>query len=101
MVSVIQGVGYRTSEVRLVPLSKEAQGQFIEATPANAVAKKYPLSRLLYIYVNKTPNKEFDPLMREFLRMILSDTGQDVVEKDGYIRLPEDMMLDVRKKLSL
>ncbi len=82
------GIGYKTSGVRAVPLRKKTSGKFIEATPANAVSGSYPLSRFLYVYVNKHPNKELAPLQKEFLKMILSQQGQEVVIKDGYIPLP-------------
>ncbi|VAW65741.1 Phosphate ABC transporter, periplasmic phosphate-binding protein PstS (TC 3.A.1.7.1) [hydrothermal vent metagenome] len=86
------GIGYKTSGVRAVPLTKKAGGKFIEATPANAVSGKYPLSRFLYVYVNKHPNKTLAPLQKEFLKMILSQQGQQVVIKDGYIPLPEKVV---------
>ncbi len=82
------GIGYKTSGVRAVPLTKKDGGKFIAATPANAVSGKYPLSRFLYVYVNKHPNKELAPLEKEFLKMVLSQQGQAVVIKDGYIPLP-------------
>lgn len=82
------GIGYRTSGVRAVPLAKKDGGEFIEATPDAAVSGKFPLARFLYVYVNKHPNKPLPPLEREFLRMVLSKTGQQVVVKDGYIPLP-------------
>ena len=82
------GIGYRTSSVRAIPLSKKPGGEFIEATPANAVAGDYPLSRFLYVYVNKAPNKPLAPLEREFFKLVLSRQGQEVVFKDGYIPLP-------------
>jgi len=82
------GIGYKTSGVRAVPLSKKAGKPFIAATPENAVNKKYPLSRFLYVYVNKHPNKPLAPLEREFLKLVLSKVGQQVVIKDGYIPLP-------------
>ena len=81
------GIGYKTSGVRAVPLSKDGV-KFTEATPANAVSGTYPLARFLYVYVNKTPNDPLAPLEREFVRMIMSKTGQEVVVKDGYIPLP-------------
>ena len=81
------GIGYKTSGVRAVPLSKDGTG-FTDATPANAVAGTYPLARFLYVYVNKSPNDPLPPLEREFVRMIMSKTGQEVVVKDGYIPLP-------------
>ena len=81
------GIGYRTSGVRAVPLSKDGV-KFTDATPSNAVNGTYPLARFLYVYVNKTPNDPLAPLEREFVRMIMSRTGQEVVVKDGYIPLP-------------
>ncbi len=82
------GIGYKTSGVRAVPLARKADGAFVEATPENAVSGKYPLARFLYVYVNKHPNQPLAPLEREFLKMVLSQSGQQVVIKDGYIPLP-------------
>jgi phosphate transport system substrate-binding protein len=42
----------------------------------------------LYVYVNKAPNKALAPLEREFIKMVMSKRGQEVVVKDGYIPLP-------------
>jgi phosphate transport system substrate-binding protein len=82
------GIGYKTSGVRALALAKADGGELVEPTAENAVAGKYPLSRFLYIYVNKHPNRPLPPLEREFIRLVLSKTGQMVVVKDGYIPLP-------------
>jgi len=82
------GMGYSTSGIRMVPLAKKAGEPFIEATPENAIKGAYPLTRYLYIYVNKKPNQPLAPLENEFMKMVLSKTGQQVVIKDGYIPLP-------------
>ena len=82
------GIGYKTSGVKAVPLTKKEGGEYIEATPINASNGTYPLGRFLYVYVNKHPNKPLPPLESEFVKMILSKTGQLVVVKDGYIPLP-------------
>ncbi len=82
------GIGYKTSGVRSVPLTKKAGGKYVDATADNAVSGKYPLSRFLYVYVNKHPNKPLPPLEREFIKLILSQAGQEIVIKDGYIPLP-------------
>jgi len=82
------GIGYKTSGVRTVPLTRKPGGSFIEASPENAVSGKYPLGRYLYVYVNKHPNKPLSPLEREFITMVLSKVGQQVVVKGGYIPLP-------------
>nr|WP_200870615.1 MULTISPECIES: phosphate ABC transporter substrate-binding protein PstS family protein [Methylobacter] len=82
------GMGYTTSGVKMVPLAKKGSKTFVEATPENAIAGTYPLTRYLYIYVNKKPNQPLAPLDNEFIKMVLSKTGQQVVIKDGYIPLP-------------
>lgn len=81
------GIGYKTASVRALPLSKKGTN-YIEATPDNAVSGKYPLSRFLYVYVNKAPNKELSPITGEFVKLILSKQGQEVVVKDGYVPVP-------------
>ncbi len=80
------GIGYKTSDVRAVPLARSGN-KFIPADADHAYNGQYPLSRLLYIYVNYKPNSELDPLRREFLRFVLSYEGQMVVIDDGYLPL--------------
>lgn len=82
------GIGYTTSSVKAVPLSKKSGEAFVEASKDKAASGEYPLSRFLYVYVNKAPNKPLAPLEAEFVKMVLSKTGQQVVVKDGYIPLP-------------
>ena len=94
------GMGYQTSSVRAVPLSKKG-GNYVSATPENAVNGSYPLSRFLYVYVNKKPNKELAPIEREFLKMILSQQGQGIVAKDGYIPLPAKVVKKTLQGLGL
>lgn len=82
------GIGYKTSSVRALPLAKKEGNAFVEATPENAVNGAYPLSRFLYVYVNKKPGAALPPMEAEFLKMVLAKIGQEVVVKDGYIPLP-------------
>jgi phosphate transport system substrate-binding protein len=82
------GMGYTTSGVKMVPLAKKSGQPFVEATPENAINGTYPLTRYLYVYVNKKPNQPLAPLENEFMKMVLSKVGQQVVIKDGYIPLP-------------
>jgi phosphate transport system substrate-binding protein len=94
------GIGYKTASVRAVPLSKKG-GEAFEANEANALAGKFPLSRFFYVYVNKAPNKPLSPLEAEFVKMVLSKQGQEVVVKDGYIPLPSKVVEKVKKELDL
>lgn len=95
------GIGYKTSSVRTVPLSKEVGREFVEANAENAVSGKYPLSRFLYVYVNKKPNEQLPLLQREFIKLVYSQQGQNVVVKDGYIPLPAAVVEKVSRELSL
>lgn len=93
------GIGYKTSGVKAVSLAEKAGEPYYEATAENALNGKYPLSRPLYVYVNKHPNRPLPPLEREFLTMVLSRTGQLVVVKDGYIPLPAGVVQKEMQKL--
>jgi phosphate transport system substrate-binding protein len=78
------GIGYKTADVRAVPLAKTPKSKPIEAEPKNAYTGEYPLSRFLLIYVNYKPNSQLDPLRREFVKYVYSKQGQQDVIKDGY-----------------
>lgn len=94
------GMGYMVSGVRLVPIAKEGT-KYIEPTKANIVAGKYPLSRYLYIYLNKRPNQPLSPLEREFVRFIYSKQGQQLVAKDGYISVSPEVAEKELNKVGL
>ena len=60
------GIGYKTSGVKALPARREGR-QFFDGTYANVTSGKYPLSRFLYIYINKAPGKPLDPLVKEYV----------------------------------
>jgi phosphate transport system substrate-binding protein len=91
------GIGYATAGVRAVPLAEKEGAKCYEADPDNAYAGSYPLSRFLFVYVNKAPGKPLDPMTREFVKLILSKEGQEVVVKDGYFPIPASI---TREELS-
>ena len=94
------GAGYRTSGVRAVPLSEQPSGPYFEGTYEEVISGKYPLSRFLYLYVNKAPGKPLDPLQLEFLKLVLSKEGQEVVIKDGYMPLTPAQVKEELAKLT-
>lgn len=79
------GIGYLTADVVVVPLARDFDDEFHPLDPDDV--GRYPLSRVLYVYVNHRPNGQLDPLRREFLRYVFSRAGQEVVLKDGYLPL--------------
>ncbi len=82
------GIGYKTADVRPLPLAPKPDSTAVEPLAANAYSGDYPLARFLYLSVNRKPGSALDPLRREFLRYVLSASGQGDVKKDGYLPLP-------------
>lgn len=93
------GLGYRTSGVKLVSVA-EAEGKpYSSGSYEDVKSGAYPLNRFLFLYVNQAPGKPTDPLVREFLKLIFSKEGQEVVLKDGYLPLPADIVKQELAKL--
>jgi len=88
------GIGYKTADVRAVPVAARDTDTAVEAIEENAYSGEYPLSRFLYAYVNIKPGEPLDPLRREFIKYMLSKQGQSDVAKDGYFPLVDEMVTD-------
>jgi phosphate transport system substrate-binding protein len=86
------GIGYATSGVRVLPLSDKKGGRAEAANYQNVLSGKYPLSRMLYIYVAKKPGEPLPKVVEEFLKFALSQEGQKIVVKDGYDPLTAQMI---------
>lgn len=82
------GIGYLTSGVKAIALAKKDGEKAYEPNYENVLDGKYPLGRMLYIYVAKAPNEKLPALTEEFLKYVLSREGQEIVVKDGYLPLP-------------
>ncbi len=93
------GIGYATAGVRALPLAAKQGDKCHPATPEEAYSGNYPLARFLYVYVNKAPGKPLDPIVGEFLKLVLSKDGQEVVVKDGYFPLPAKIEQEELAKL--
>ena len=100
------GIGYSgfsslAPDVKAVALAKTSAGPYYAGTFDEVVSQKYPLSRFIYIYVNKAPGKPFSPLVREFLKFALSNEGQQAVVSQGvFLPLPAKTLSLERAKLS-
>ncbi len=83
----------RTPNVKVLALSEKQGGTCYEPTLENVYSHRYPLSRFVYIYINKKPGQPIEPKVKEFLKLVLSKQGQDVVAKEGvYIPLAPDVV---------
>jgi phosphate transport system substrate-binding protein len=85
------GVGYKTADVRIVPLSVEG-GDAYDANAENAYSGNYPIARFLYVYINKNPNEALDPLRAEFIKYMISKEGQEAVIKDGFYPISQGLV---------
>lgn len=94
------GVGYRVAGVRLLPIAKQGN-EFVYPSRENILTGDYPLSRYLYVYVNKHPSKALSPIEAEFIKFIYSAQGQALVEKDGYVSITEEFAKQELAKVGL
>ena len=90
----------RTPNVKVVPLAEKKGAPCVTPTIENIYTHKYPLSRYVYIFVNRPPGKPLSPKVKEFLKLVLSKQGQDVVAKEGvYIPLQPGVVKEELAKL--
>lgn len=78
------GLGYATADVRAIPISISDDDDMFEPNAENANSGDYPLARYLYLSVNHRPGSKMEPLRAEFIKLIYSKQGQEIVVKDGY-----------------
>ncbi len=86
------GLAWDTNpDTKVLKLAVHPGDEAIAATFDNVAAQKYPLSRTIYMFVNKAPGKPLNPVLREFLRYTLSREGQQALVDDGiFTPLPAD-----------
>lgn len=93
-------LGYQNNNVKTLALAG-ADGQFYAPTPDNLRQGDYPFTRYLYIIVNKAPDKSLATLEQTFLRFILSDEGQAIVNDNGYFSVSKRMIKRQLTRLSV
>lgn len=81
---------YANRMVKGVPVASFGSDRFVEPTLETIQKATYPLTRFLYIYVNKAPGRALDPSVKEFLRFVLSREGQAAVSGFGAVAIPGD-----------
>ena len=84
-------------ELKALAVGASDRGPFYEANYENASNGRYPLTRYMYIRLNRQPGKALAPAVREFLRFILSREGQEPILYSGYFPLTAE---EVRQELA-
>lgn len=82
------GIGYRTADVKAIDVSTKDGESCHNPSQDEAYAGTYPITRFLYVYVNKNPGRAMEPLRAEFVKFVMSKQGQEGTVKDGYYPLP-------------
>ena len=94
------GYGHKTAGVKALALAAQEGAPYVELTKANVANRTYPLTRTVYIYINREPGKPVDPKIKEFFRYVLSNQGQaDVTRQTIYLPLTAPMANEQLKKL--
>jgi phosphate transport system substrate-binding protein len=85
--------------VKVLSVSWKDGAECYQPTVDNVYPHKYPFSRYVYIYVNRVPGKPLPPKVKEFLKLVLSKEGQQVVADERvFIPLrPEVVQEELRK----
>ncbi|MCW4035056.1 MAG: phosphate ABC transporter substrate-binding protein [Candidatus Bathyarchaeota archaeon] len=80
------GFGFLTNDIVAVSLATEEGADYVPATLENIQNGTYPISRLLY-FITSSP-LESGSLADRFVSFVLSEQGQDIVEDEGFLKLP-------------
>ena len=74
------GLAYLSPKVKPISISY-SDGKYIYPSMQNGINKSYPIVRPLYYYYNKKDAAK----NKQFIDFILSDIGQNIIKKGGYI----------------
>jgi phosphate transport system substrate-binding protein len=75
-------------------------GPYIKRSLESVHDRSYPLINQYYFYLNRTPGQPVDPKVDEWLHFILSQEGQDCVQREGrYLPLTGDVVKAQLRKL--
>lgn len=80
------GFGFLSDNVHIVSLAKADGKPYIKPTKESIAKGEFPISRYLYFVTNGQPKS--GSLADRFIDFVLSKEGQQIVEKNGYLRLP-------------
>ena len=94
------GILYRNAGVKTVALARASGAPFVAPTLETVQDRSYPLTREVYYYTNRAVGKTIDPLVKEYLRFVLSREGQEAVQRDGkYLPLAATIVREQLGKL--
>lgn len=78
--------GFQTAGVKMLAI--EHNQNIVFPDEKSIASGQYPFSRNLYFVLNKPPKKPLPLVLQEFIRFILSEQGERVTRREGYIPIP-------------
>lgn len=81
-------VAQRQGDIKVLGVKTDESSDPVFPTSKTILNGTYPISRFLYIYTDGIPQGA----ERDYLRWILGNDGQEVVEEQGYIPIPSSLM---------
>lgn len=84
---------------KLIAVSEDGS-PYLKGTRAEVETAQYPLSRFIYIYLDRASGRAIPPLELAFLRYVTSPAGQALVGSDNiYMPLPPSIAANQQKEL--
>jgi phosphate transport system substrate-binding protein len=84
--------------IKPLAIARTSSGPFVAPSRQTLTDRSYPLTRSIYIYLDKEPGRPLSPRVKDFMKYLLSAEGQALVRRNGiYQPLPAAV---VRAQLS-
>jgi phosphate transport system substrate-binding protein len=82
-------LSYATPNVKVLAVAPKEGEPYSSGTAEDVGAGRYPYNRYVYFYVRRLPGQPVDPFVKEYLRLVLSKEGQQIIaaESGGYVPL--------------
>lgn len=96
----VSTLNYVTAGLKPLALAERGGEAFVLPTPGALIARSYPLSRPIFACANQRPGQPLDPKVRDFLRYVVGQAGQQAFAQEGsYLPLSRETAQDQLKKL--
>ncbi len=84
----VSGLHFADERVKPLALAADEHSPYVQATRETLIDGSYPLTRMTFAFLNVPPKQEARPLVKEFLRFVYSEEGQQIITADhGYLPL--------------
>ncbi|WP_256680692.1 PstS family phosphate ABC transporter substrate-binding protein [Pseudomonas sp. LTJR-52] len=85
----VAAIGLENEEIKQLAIFNPNDHSLATGTPAEVTAALYPYGRYLYFYLRREPGQTIDPLVKEYMRFVLSRQGQQIIasQPKGYFPL--------------